>query len=201
MKGYLDSLKPSERRLVVGFGIVAFIVLNFWFVVPHFSDWSNLKIRIAMAGKKLDLYNATIEQANRKQVEIRRMEGDGYDIQPEEQAMHFQSAVQTLAAQSGIGFQSVGRVSQRTNQFFLELSQQVTLNARDEPLLNFLFNLGSGASLIRVRDLGIRPDAPRQNLSASIKLVASYQKKAPARAGTGANGKSAGASATPPHKS
>ena len=183
MKTYLDTLRPSEKRLVVGVGLMLFVVLNFWFVFPHFSDKENLKIRITNAQKKLELYNATMQQAAHKQAEIKRMEGDGYSVPAEDQAMHFQTTVQTMAAQAGIGFQSVGRVTQRTNQFFLELSQPVTLTSREEALINFLYNLGSGASLIRVRDLGVRPDAPRLNLSASIKLVASYQKKAPVRAG------------------
>jgi len=42
--------------------------------------------------------------------------------------------------------------------------------------VDFLYNLGSGNSLIRVRDLSLRPDPPRQQLSGNVKLVASYQK-------------------------
>ena len=40
----------------------------------------------------------------------------------------------------------------------------------------------AGDSLIRVRGLTIKPDLPRQQLGASVTLVASYQKKAPAPA-------------------
>ena len=36
--------------------------------------------------------------------------------------------------------------------------------------------LGSGASMIRVRDLELQPDPPKQRLNANIRLVASYQK-------------------------
>jgi len=35
--------------------------------------------------------------------------------------------------------------------------------------------------MIRVRDLSLRPDPPRQQLVANVKLVASYQKKSTAR--------------------
>ena len=45
--------------------------------------------------------------------------------------------------------------------------------------MDFLYSLGSGNSLIRVRDLTMRPDAPRQQLSGTVKLVASYQKNPP----------------------
>lgn len=197
MKTYLDTLRPSEKRLVVGVGIVLFIVLNFWFVVPHFSDWGNLQIRIVNAQKKLEKYNLEIQQASHKLPEIRRLEGDAALLPAEDQAMHFQTAVQTMAAQAGIGFQSVGRITQRTNQFSLILSQPVTLTAREEPLINFLYNLGAASSLIRVRDLGVKPDAPRLNLSASMKLEASYQKKVPVRTGT-ASGRPTGAPTSSP---
>src|SRR5207245_1679588 len=40
----------------------------------------------------------------------------------------------------------------------------------------FLYDLGSGDSMIRVRDLDLRPGATGTNLSASITLVASYQR-------------------------
>jgi len=197
MKSYLDTLRPSEKRLVVGIALVLFVVLNFWFVVPHFSDWTSLKSRIANAQKKLDQYNVEIQQASHKQPEIKRMEGEGASIQAEDQAMHFQTAVQTMAAQAGIGFQSVGRVTQRTNQFSLILSQPVTLTAKEEALINFLYNLGAASSLTRVRDLGVRPDAPRQNLSASLKLEASYQKKLPVRAGAASTTPGAKSPGTP----
>jgi len=48
--------------------------------------------------------------------------------------------------------------------------------ATDEQLVNFLYKLGSGASMIRVLDLDLQPDAPHYHLSANIRLVASYQK-------------------------
>jgi hypothetical protein len=64
----------------------------------------------------------------------------------------------------------------RTNQFFLEQSQTITVQSGEQQLVDFLFNLGSGNSLIRVRDLGLHPDAPHQQLAATIRLVASFQK-------------------------
>ena len=44
-------------------------------------------------------------------------------------------------------------------------------------LVDFLYKLGDGNSLIRVRALSLRPDPPRQNLGGNITLIASYQKK------------------------
>ena len=57
------------------------------------------------------------------------------------------------------------------------------MQAGEEQLVDFLYNLGSGNSQIRVRDLTVRPDPPRQQLLAQVKLVASYQKRAAARPG------------------
>ncbi len=43
--------------------------------------------------------------------------------------------------------------------------------------MRFLHALGSGDSMIRVRDMDLRPDPPRYRLNGTITLVASYQKK------------------------
>ena len=47
MSSYLDrlNLRPFEKRLVVGVGVVLFIVVNAVFVVPHFSDLSQARER------------------------------------------------------------------------------------------------------------------------------------------------------------
>ena len=34
------NLKPQERRLVIGALVVGFILVNVWFVWPHFGDWA-----------------------------------------------------------------------------------------------------------------------------------------------------------------
>jgi len=45
--------------------------------------------------------------------------------------------------------------------------------------VDFLYKLGSDASMIRVRDLELQPDPPRQKLNANVRLIASYQRNAP----------------------
>ena len=60
----------------------------------------------------------------------------------------------------------------------------INVQATDEQLVDFLYKLGSGASMIRVRDLELQPDAPHQHLTANIRLVASYQKNTSAKTGT-----------------
>ena len=60
---------------------------------------------------------------------------------------------------------------------------------RKPQLVDFLYKLGAGASMIRVRDLTLQPDPPRQRLTADIRLVASYQKNPTASAAKNATAK------------
>ena len=53
MKKYFAHLRPLERRLVVGVGVVLIIVLNWWFIWPEFSDLGNYERRGAGAEQKL----------------------------------------------------------------------------------------------------------------------------------------------------
>jgi hypothetical protein len=65
----------------------------------------------------------------------------------------------------------------RTNDaFFIEQVQNINVTATDSQLVDFLFKLGSGASMVRVRDLELQPDPAHTHLTANIRLVASYQK-------------------------
>ena len=104
----------------------------------------------------------------------------------EDQQNQFARAIQNQQVQSGVGIQSFGRTTVRTNQFFLELTQLISVESGESQLVDFLYNLGSGNSLIRVRDLALHPNPPRQALSGNVKLVASYQKNPPKKAAPGA---------------
>ena len=83
----------------------------------------------------------------------------------------------TGAARSGVTSLSVGRIQTSTNQFFMKQAQTRNVQGGEQQIVDFLYNLGSGNSLIRVRDLSLHPDPQtRQQLAATIKLIASYQK-------------------------
>lgn len=181
MKGYWNNLRPFEKRVFVGVTALVFIVFNAWFVIPHFSDWSQMKIRMAAAQKKLNSYQAEVAQTNKYAAEVRKLEGEGLSVPPEEQSVQFLRAIQSQAQQSGVSITAFSRQTFRTNQFFLEASLSVIAMSGESQLVDFLFSLGSSNSLIRVRDFTLHPDAPRQQLNSNIKLVASYQKKPPPR--------------------
>ena len=194
MKKYFAHLRPLERRLAVGVVVILILVLNFVFIRPHFSDWSQLKTRLKNARDTLASYQATIAQATNYQAQVKSLEGQGEFVALEDQAINFMRAIQAQAEASGVGRANYSRSIMHTNDaFFVEQVQNINVVATDQQLVDFLYKLGSGASMIRVRDLELQPDGPRQHLNANIQLVASYQKNpaAPARATAPVNSKPA----------
>jgi len=165
--------------VVVGVAVVLFIVLNLWFVVPHFSDLGQAQKRRTDALEKIRRWQVEINQMPVYQRQVKEMASEGQDVPAEDQQNQFSRAIQMQQAQSGVNISSTSKQTVRTNQFFLELTQQISVESGEAQLVDFLYNLGSGTSLIRVRDLTLRPDPPRQQLSGTVKLVASYQKNPP----------------------
>ena len=183
MKKYLAQLRPMERRLVVAVLVVLVIVLNAVFIWPHFSDWSNYRGRLAEAHRKLELYQKAISQIPALEKQVKTFASEGEFVAPEDQAINLMRTIQAQASASGFGIQNYSRALMRTNdQFFVEQVQNINVVATEAQLVDFLYKLGSGASMIRVRDLELQPDAPRQRLNANIRLVASYQKNRAAAA-------------------
>ncbi len=183
MKSAFDrlNLRPSERRLVVGVGTVLFIVLNMVFVWPYFSERSKALDDVEAARSLLAKFQKEIAQKPDLEKKIRTIEASADPVPEEDQGTEFELAITRQASQSGVNITGSSRMTTRTNQFFLERSKTVTFISEEQQLVDFLYNLGSGASLTRVRDLSLRPDAPKQRLTGNVKIVASYQKKMPAK--------------------
>jgi Tfp pilus assembly protein PilO len=190
MKKYLSQLRPLERRLVVGVAVVVVLVLNWAFIWPHFSDWGNYQARLGSAEVKLKNYQAAIAQMPELQKKLKNFENEGEYVALEDQGVNLISKIQQQAAQCNVGLQNSSRPITHTNDvFFVEQVQNINVLASEENLVDFLYKLGSGSSMIRVRDLTLQPDAPHQRLSADIRLVASYQKNPTASAATTATAK------------
>ena len=187
MKKYFMQLRPLERRLVVGILVVLILVLNFAFVWPHFSDWGNLQRRLTEAHRKLALYQGTAVQATNYEAQVKSLESQGEFVALEDQAINFLRTIQSQSQQSGVNILTTSRQTARTNEFFVEQTQNINVTATDEQLVDFLYKLGSAASMIRVRDLELQPDSARQRLNANVRLVASYQKNRTAHTATPAN--------------
>ncbi len=180
MKKFFAQLRPLERRLAVGVLVVFILVLNWVFIWPHFSDWSNLRHRLADAQQKLKLYQTTILQTSNYQAQVKGFESQGEFVATEDMSINFLRTIQSQALASGVAMSPMGRQMTRTNDaFFVQQIQNINVTATDDQLVDFLYKLGSDVSMIRVLDLELQPDPPRQKLNANIKLVASYQRNAP----------------------
>ena len=181
MKKYFLQLRPLERRLAVGVLVILFLVLNGVFIYPHFSDWGILRHRLDAAQKKSKLYQAGITEAPAYEAQVRTLQSQGESVAAEDMSVNMLRTIQNQSAQSGVGIVNQPRPITRTNDaFFVEQVQKISVIADDKQLVDFLYKLGSGASMIRVRDLELQPDTPHQHLNGNIRLVASYQKNPPA---------------------
>ena len=177
MKRYWENLRPFEKRVVVGVATGLFAVFNLWFVLPHFSDLGKMKTRMTGAQRMLGDRQTAIAQKSFYEDEIKKLQREGLDVPAEEQALQFERTVSDEEMRVGVNPISAGRVITRTNEFFLEQTKTINVQSGEQQLVDFLFNLGSGNSLIRVRDLVLHTDPQtRQQLAGTIKLVASYQK-------------------------
>jgi Tfp pilus assembly protein PilO len=181
VKKYFAQLRPLERRLAVGVLVILIVVLNWVFVWPHFSDWGKLRQRGDDARRKLNLYQAAIAQTPTYEAQVKGLQSKGEFVPPMDMSINMLRTIQSQSAQSGVGIINTSRQMTRTNDaFFVEQFQNITVLGDDKQLVDFLYKLGSDASMIRVRDLELQPDAAKQHLNANIQLVASYQKNATA---------------------
>lgn len=178
MKKYFEQLNPMERRLVVGVAVVVLLVLNFVYIWPHFSDWGKFSRRLDSAHRKLALYRSTTNKIPQLEAEVKKYESAGQFVAPADQGINLMRTIQSQSAQCGVSIVNNSRqISRSEDPFFVEQEQNINVLATEQNLVNFLYKLGSDASMIRVRDLELQPDRARQRLTANIRLVASYQKK------------------------
>ena len=177
MKKFFAQLRPLERRLAVGVLVVFILVLNWVFIWPHFADWGNFRSRLDEANRKLKTYQTAIAQKPELEKQVKVFESEGEFVALEDQSINFMRTVQTQSSQSGVALQNASRAITHTNDvFFVEQVQNINVLATEEQLVDFLYKLGSGSSMIRVRDLSLQPDPPHQRLIADIRLVANYLK-------------------------
>ena len=178
MSSYFDklNLRPQERRLLVAVAAVVFIVLNIWLVWPHFKDWGQVKIKMKDAQKKLETYRAETNRIPEYESQVKSLVGDEKVVPPEDQAIQFLRIIQNQANQSGVVVTVNPRANTKTNEMFLELTSTISVQSGEKQLVDFLYNLGAGNSMIRVRGLNLRPETSRMSLGGNITLVASYQR-------------------------
>jgi hypothetical protein len=179
------NLRPNERRLVIAVVIVVFIILNWIFVWPHFGDWGKLQKRQREADDQLRRYRGEIQNTPQYQRTLAELEKAGATVASEEQALKLSTTIYNQAALSGVQVNNYNALRQsasaRPNQFFEQQTATVNITAEEKSLVDFLYNLGVGGSLIRVSSMTLNPDQPRQKLQGNLMVVASYAKKTPPR--------------------
>ncbi len=180
MKEIYARLTSFERRVFFFFVILALIIFTLFVVRPMFKQWDEINARRAKAEKTLDVFKTEIDKSSFYRTNILILGAAGAVVAQEDQGVDFALTIQRQAAASKVNIIASTQQQGKTNVNFFEKAQALTVNAGEENLVDFLFNLGEGASLIRVRDISLRPaDAQRSGLTANMKLVASYQKKTP----------------------
>ena len=189
MRTLLDklNLRPQERRLVVMAVAVLAVVLHFWFVQPYFKEWSQVKAELDKAERTLKTYQAEIARTNEYEAKRLKLEIQGSSLPAEQQAQPsiLSAKILDVAKQSGLNVGNMAPLGHsrtgRTNEFFEEQAISVTVNpSGPQELVDFLYAIGSGDLLVRVKDLSVSPDGSQTKLAGTMKLVASFQKKAPA---------------------
>ena len=188
MRTVLDklNLRPQERRLVVMAVAVLAVVLHFWFVQPYFKEWSQVKAELDKAGRTLKTYRAEIARTNEYEAKRLKLEIQGSSLPAEQQAQAniLIGRIQAVADQSKLSVGSMAPLGHsrtgKTNEFFEEQTISLTVNpSGPQELVDFLYAIGSGDLLVRVKELSVNPDASQTKLMGSMKLVASFQKKTP----------------------
>jgi hypothetical protein len=177
MKKYFEQLRPMERRLAVGVIVVVLAVVNYIVIWPHFGDWGNLDTKISQAQQTLKNYNDTIAQTPMYQQKLKKFQNESEYMAPEDQGVEFMRTIQNVAINTGVSLVNVPPSVMHTNDaFYVERVENISVKATDDQLVDFLYRLGMDGAMIRVWDLELHPDGPRQRLDAGVGLVASYQK-------------------------
>lgn len=181
MKKFLAELKPTERRWVIGLAFGAFLLINYVFIWPKFKDWGTADIRKGKAEDKLKLFRGEIAHRPEYERQIKRFETEGGGSVPaEDQLDQFVISIQNTANTYSVNIINNSPPRTSTNSpFFIQREMNFSVLAREDSLVNFLYAVGSSNSVMRVRAMSIRPDGPHQQLSATLTIEASYQKKAP----------------------
>ena len=95
MSNFLDRLNlgPQERRLVVGAVAVLFVLLNTWFVWPHFKDWGRMQAELRTAEDTLAKFEAEVGKLPDYEQKKQKLESADSSVGSSEQALQLQKIV------------------------------------------------------------------------------------------------------------
>ena len=173
------NLRPQELRLVVIVMLVLFILVNWLFVRPLFSEWGKTATEIDKDRATLARYQAEIAKKAQYEDRLETLQTTGSQMLTDD--LQFQRLVQTTASASGLQNVNIDprmrSSSMNTNQFFQEQTLTLQFTSGGKELVDFLVNLASENAMIRVREMNLKPDPSQTRLVANLVLVGNYQKK------------------------
>ena len=184
MSGLIDrlQLRPQERRIIVAGAVVLFLLLNLWFVWPHFGSYARFHVQRLENDTKLSTYLLEIGRTNDYFARLGSLEKEGSGIVTDNNDLAVQNTLTAVARANGLNI-PFNRVPQtghgRTNEYF----DQITFAAPIPPtapdsLVNLLVSVASNQVVMRIKELDLRPsDVSRYRLAGNLKVVASFQKK------------------------
>lgn len=181
MNAFFDSLnlRPGERRLIVIVAVVTFIVLNVVFVWPHSEKWKASLVALDEAKAQLAEYRSTAAELNQTSQELSAVESGGATLIDHAESEHLLRTIQSETTKHQVNVQRYDGQSEHalgTNDLFVERVLPIQfINTDDTNLVALLVSIGSGNSLIRVRDLTIQTDPSRTKFHGRITFVASYR--------------------------
>jgi len=171
------QLRPQERRLLVLGAAILFVVLNLWFVWPHYGELGRVQAAIRRQERTLDTFRAELARTNDYATQLQALEIDGVGVLDRDKDLNLMNTVQAQMTSSGVSHTSLTTASGGTNQFFEQRTLSITLNPTPpEALVRFLVSLATNQVVLRVKELDLKPDGTKTKLSGSIRIVASYQR-------------------------
>lgn len=172
------QLRPQERRLLVLGAAILFVVLNLWFVWPHYGELGRVQNQIRGRERTLETFRTELDRRDGYLAQLQALEMDGVGVLDRDKDLTLLGTVQTELARSGISHSGINTASGGTSEFFEQRTLSVNLNPTSpEALVRFLLSLATNQVVLRVKELDLKPDGTKTKLSGSVRIVASFQRE------------------------
>jgi type II secretory pathway component PulM len=172
------QLRPQERRLLVLGAAILFVVLNLWFVWPHYGELGRVQNQIRGRERTLETFRTELARRDEYLAQLQALEMDGVGVLDRDKDLTLLGTVQTELARGGISHSGINTASGGSSEFFEQRTLSVNLNPTSpEALVRFLLSLATNQVVLRVKELDLKPDGTKTKLSGSVRIVASFQRE------------------------
>ena len=169
------NMSAGERRVVM-FVLVVLIGVLAWMAFDMIPKPEQTNVKISKIKRNLQSWQKELNSVSSYKNRIKELEGMSSAVVKEDQEVDMSRAINKLEALSGINVSRQGRVNSETNTFFIEKSMRIDFSGKENQIVDFLWKLSEGDSLVRVSEMRLRPDKNRYKLEGWMELTASYQK-------------------------